>query len=85
MKKRLHLPRPGQRIFRTVVAVWLCFAAYLLRGKTGMPIFSIIAAVAAIKPYTKEMRSDIFNQLLGTVVGAGWGLILLLLEPGETE
>ncbi len=77
---RRNLPIPGQRILRTAVAVWLCFAAYLLRGRVGMPIFSAIAAITAIKPYTKDMRSDVKNRILGTILGAAWGLLLLLAE-----
>ena len=81
MKKR-HLPVPGQRILRTAVAVWLCFAAYLLRGRVGMPIFSAIAAITTIRPYTKDMRGEVQSSILGTVLGAAWGLLLLLAEKG---
>ena len=34
---RRRLPLPGQRIFRSMVATWLCFGLYFLRGRSGIP------------------------------------------------
>ncbi len=75
-----HLPVPGQRIFRSMVAVWLCFALYFLRGRHGIPFYSVIAALQCLQPYNKEMRNVARKRITGTVVGAAWGLICLLLE-----
>ncbi len=52
-----HLPVPGQRIFRSMVAVWLCFALYFLRGRHGIPFYSVIAALQCLQPYNKEMQA----------------------------
>ena len=75
-----HLRVPGQRIFRSMVAVWLCFALYFLRGRHGIPFYSVIAALQCLQPYNKEMRNVARKRITGTVVGAAWGLICLLLE-----
>ncbi len=77
---RLRLPVPGQRILRSVVAVWLCFCVYLLRGKHGIPLYSALAVLQAMQPYTRDMRPVVRKRLFGTLIGAAWGLLLLLIE-----
>ena len=71
---------PGQRIVRTVGAVMLCMIVYELRRRRGMPIFALIAAVMCIQPYTKSMKAIARRRVIGTVIGAGWGVLTLLLE-----
>lgn len=73
-------PLPGQRILRTVISVWLCFGVYLLRGRQGLPIFSAIAVLSGIQPYVKSMRAVAKEKVLGTLIGAAWGLALISLE-----
>ena len=80
-----RIPLPGQRIIRTVISVWLCFGVYLLRGKQGLPIFSTIAVLSGIQPYVKSMRQVAKEKVLGTLIGAGWGLILITLELALLE
>ena len=77
-----HPPIPGQRIFRSMVAVWLCFAVFLLRGQKGIPFYSVIAALQCLQPDTKEMGKVAKKRLVGTLIGAFWGLLTLLLELG---
>ena len=77
---RRAIPLPGQRILRSVAAVWLCFAVYLLRGRHGIPFYSAIAVLQCMQPYNKSMRSVAHKRLIGTAVGAVWGLAALLLE-----
>ena len=80
MKFFKKLSLPGQRIFRTMVAVWICLLIYLLRGQKGLVVFSAIAAMQGIQPYTKDMRTVILRRIVGTIIGAFWGLLLLLIE-----
>ena len=80
MVQSKHLPLPGQRIFRSMVSVWLCFTLYFLRGKHGIPFYSVIAALQCLQPYNKDMRNVARKRITGTLVGAFWGLICLLLE-----
>ena len=79
-KKKHKLFVPGQRIVRTVAAVMLCMIVYELRGRRGMPIFALIAAVMCIQPYTRSMKAIAQRRVIGTLIGAGWGVITLLLE-----
>lgn len=79
-KKKHKLFVPGQRILRTVAAVMLCMIVYELRGRRGMPIFALIAAVMCIQPYTRSMKAIAQRRVIGTLIGAGWGVITLLLE-----
>ena len=75
-----NIPVPGQRIFRSVLAVWLCLAVYLLRGKGGIPLYSLVAALSCMQPYTSDMNTAANKRLLGTIIGAVWGLLFVLLE-----
>ena len=49
LKTGKSIPLPGQRIFRSLAAVLLCFAVYELRGKHGMPFYSAIAALQCVQ------------------------------------
>lgn len=80
MKKLKSIPIPGQRIFRSAAAVAICLLIYLLRGHQGIPFYSAIAAIQCIQPYTKDMRGVARKRFLGTVIGAVWGMVFLLLE-----
>ena len=71
---------PGQRIARTVSAVLLCMLIYEVRGRRGMPIFALIAAVMCIQPYTKDIKAIAQRRVIGTLIGAGLGVITLLME-----
>ena len=71
---------PGQRIVRTVIAILLCMLVYEARGRRGMPIFALIAAVMCITPYTQDTKAIARRRVIGTLIGAGLGVITLLLE-----
>lgn len=83
--KRLMISRnrfvlPGQRIFRTAIAVGVCLLIYVLRGYRGIPLYSAFAAMQCMQPYTKDMKGVARKRILGTIIGAVWGLLLLLIE-----
>ena len=80
MEKLKNLPIPGQRIFRTMVAVWLCLLVYVLRGRQGEPLYAALAVLQCIQPYTRTMRNVARKRVIGTLIGAVWGLLLLLCE-----
>lgn len=80
MKKNRRLPLPGQRIYRSSIAVAFCLLIYVLRGYEGIPMFSAFAALQCIQPYTKDMKLVARKRILGTVIGAAWGLFQLLVE-----
>lgn len=76
-----RLPRIGQRILKTSFAVFLCLLIYHLRGFHGqdMPTESAITAIICMQPYVRDSRNYALNRMAGTVIGAAWGLSLLLL------
>ena len=80
MTDRKRIPLPGQRIIRSAVAVGLCLVIDSVRGHQGIPLYSALAAMQCIQPYTKDMRGVARKRILGTIIGAVWGLLLLLLE-----
>ena len=80
MIKSKHLPLPGQRIIRSAVAVGLCLLVDVLRGHSGIPLYSAIAAMQCMQPYTRDMKGVARKRILGTIIGAVWGLLLLLTE-----
>ena len=80
IQKLRHIPVPGQRIFRSAVAVALCLLVYWLRDYQGMPVVSALAAMQCIQPYTRDMRGVARKRILGTFIGAVWGLAELLIE-----
>lgn len=80
MRPKRRIPLPGMRILRTMIAVWICLLIYYLRGKNGVVVFSVVAALQGIQPYTKDMRAVVLRRIIGTLIGAAWGLLLLLVE-----
>ena len=82
IQKLKRIPAPGQRIFRSAFAVAVCLLIYWLRGYQGYPVFSALAAMQGIQPYTRDMRGVARKRILGTVIGAAWGLAELLIEIG---
>ena len=82
-RSRLTRPRftpPGQRIMRSVVSVWLCMVIYVLRGMTGEPFYSIIAALQCVQPYSSNMLTEGRDRIIGTLIGAFWGSVILFAE-----
>ena len=80
LPRRVRFIPPGQRIFRSVVSVWLCMVVYLLRGMTGDQFYSIIAALQCIQPYSSNMLMEGRDRIIGTMIGAFWGAAILFLE-----
>ncbi len=84
MKKKLKAwspPRIGQRIIKTTAAVFICLVFYYLRGYRGedMPTEAAITAIICMQPYVRDSREYALNRMTGTLIGAGWGLFLLVL------
>ena len=79
LKTGKSIPVPGQRIFRSLAAVLLCFAVYEIRGRHGMPFYSAIAALQCVQQYNRSMHTVARRRVIGTFVGAAWGLLTLLI------
>ncbi len=78
-KEKKKLPIPGQRIVRSSVAVACCFIIYYLRGQQGIPFYSALAVLQCIQPYTDSTKNMGKKRTTGTLIGAFWGLVMLLI------
>ena len=74
------IPVPGQRIVRSVFAVWFCMLLYYLRGFRGEPFYSVIAALHCVQPYSSNMLTEGKDRIIGTLIGAFWGALVLYAE-----
>lgn len=76
-----HLPHLGQRIIKTGIAVFLCLLIYALRGYEGsdMRTEAAFTAIICMQPYVSRAKDYAFNRIAGSLIGAGWGLLLLFL------
>lgn len=80
MKAEFRLPPVGSRIIKSAVGVLLCWCVYLLRGRTGIPFYSMLAALWCIQPYINKTMSMALQRTIGTFIGAAFGLITIVLE-----
>lgn len=80
MKLDFKSARIGSRIIKSSVGVMLCYAVYLLRGKSGIPFYSMLAVLWCIQPYTNKTLAMALQRTVGTIIGAVYGLITILLE-----
>ncbi|MBO4861329.1 MAG: FUSC family protein [Firmicutes bacterium] len=80
-KININIPRMGQRIIKTTVAVLIClFVCYAL-GYSGaqMPSEACITAIICMQPLVRDTRQYAISRVIGTLIGSVWGLLLLLL------
>ncbi len=75
-----RLPPIGMRIIKSAFGVAGCFMIYLIRGRQGMPFYSAIAVLWCIQSHTKNSFSNAAQRVVGTAVGAAFGLIFILCK-----
>lgn len=77
----IHWKPPGQRIIKTSIAVTLCLIFYMFRGYRGetMPAEAAITAIICMQPYVHGSTENALNRLSGTMIGAVWGFLFLLI------
>lgn len=78
--KAKRFPPIGQRIIKSAVAVLITYLIYFLRGYKGIPFYTAIAAIQCIQPYKANTKKVSGNRVWGTMTGAFWGLITLLIK-----
>ena len=83
MLHKRFFPPLGMRIVKTGIAVFICLIIFLLLdiffGYDENVGASIIAAIICMQPFVEDSRSFARDRILGTVLGAMWSLIFLLL------
>ncbi len=70
--------RPGPRALKTALAVLLCLLANLLMGRPGS-LHTAFAAVICMQPTTSKSYTVGRGRIIGTVVGALVGFLVLEL------
>lgn len=81
MKKiNIKFPKVGQRIIKSVVGVALSFAVYFLRGQNGIPFYTAIAVLQCIQPYRESTGKMAKQRIIGTFIGAFWGLVVVIIS-----
>ena len=70
----------GLRTIKTVVAVALSFVIYELRGRQGIPFYSALSAIWCIRPDIGNSQNMAWQRTQGTLIGAFYGLLVLLIE-----
>lgn len=74
------LPPIGWRILKSAAAVLLCYLVSFLRGNSGIVFYSQLAALWCIQMYAANSRKNASQRFIGTVIGALYGLVYLLLR-----
>lgn len=80
-RKRIDLPGIGMRIIKSAFAVAICYLINMLRNDQGIVFYSQLAALWCIQMYRSNTKQNAIQRTSGTIVGAVYGLIYLLVIP----
>ncbi len=82
----LTFPPIGARIIKSSIAVGLCMAVYFMRTLlpvgNGIPFYGALAALWCMQPYSDTTKNNAVQRSVGTLTGAFYGLLFLLLFRG---
>ncbi|MGN0160308.1 MAG: HAD hydrolase family protein [Lachnospiraceae bacterium] len=76
------MPKIGLRIIKSAIGVFLCYVVNLLRNGQGIVFYSQLAVLWCMQDYVSETKAKARQRSWGTVVGALFGLVYLILERG---
>ncbi|MBU3805030.1 MAG: HAD hydrolase family protein [Candidatus Cellulosilyticum pullistercoris] len=79
-RKRKSLPPIGMRMIKSAVGVFLALVIYLLRGRQGAPFYTAISVLWCMQPYNSDARKNALQRTIGTIIGAVYGLIVIIIE-----
>lgn len=80
MLKNRKIPPIGMRIIKSAVAVALCYIVSFIRGNSGIVFYSQLAALWCMQVYVSNTKKNAAQRTIGTVVGALYGLVFLLVK-----
>lgn len=75
----MKVKRPGLRIIKTSLAVFLSLVLSYLRSENSLPFYSAIAAVICLKTDVHGTIKIGLNRILGSFVGGFFSFIYLIL------
>jgi len=76
--RQKRIPKIGMRIIKSVIGILLCFLIDILRGGEGTVFYSQLAVLWCIRDYVSETKKFAVQRTIGTVIGAIYGLIIIL-------
>ena len=80
---KLTFPPIGARIVKSSIAVGLCMTVYFIRRLlpvgNGIPFYGALAALWCMQPYPDTTKNNALQRSVGTLTGAAYGLLFLLL------
>lgn len=81
----MKLPKPdfppiGMRIIKSAAAVFICYMIYLLGGKRGIVFYTQLAVLWCIQPNRENSLKNAIQRTIGTLIGAFYGLLIVLLN-----
>lgn len=82
--KKHILPPIGLRIGKSAIAVALCYLISFLRGNSGIVFYSQLATLWCIQVYAANTRKYAAQRFMGTIIGALYGLLFLLVRSELT-
>lgn len=71
-------PKIGARIIKSAIAVFLCYVVNYFRGESGIVFYSQLSVLWCIQSYVSATRKNARQRIAGTLVGAVFGLVVLL-------
>ena len=79
-KRKFKIPGIGMRIVKSAIAVAVCYLINMLRPDgQGMVFYSQLAALWCIQMYRTNTKKNAGQRTIGTIIGAIYGLIYLLV------
>lgn len=75
-----HMPAIGMRIIKSAIAVWICFLFYTLFRHNGIMFYSQLSVLWCIQSQRRDSVSKAVQRTVGTLIGAFYGLIVLILD-----
>ncbi len=79
-KESFKFPSIGMRIIKSAVAVALCYVVQIFRGDSGIVFYSQLSALWCMQSYISTTKQNAKQRILGTIVGAFFGLVVLLIS-----
>lgn len=82
MKKNFVFPPIGMRIIKSAIGVLLCFIIDYFRKGQGIVFYSQLAVLWCMQDYTKQTLANAKQRIIGTIIGALYGLVLIVALSG---
>lgn len=82
-KEKFRFPKLGMRTVKTAICVLICLIISKLIGQEG-EIYSSVAAIVCMQSTIENTMTIGINRLVGTAIGGGFGMLLLLITENST-